>query len=860
LKTARLLVLLYLLSLLASHVYRRLHPLDGVSRPDQKEIAVRVVGSQANSSAVRIAYRDWGPAEAPVILLLHGSPGDGGAFEELGPMLAQRYRVIAPDLPGFGGSTWRIPDYSIKAHARYLTEMMDSLRIPGVHVVGWSLGGGVALELQDQSPDRVRSITLLASIGAQEMELLGEYHINHAIHGLQLFGLWFLTEATPNFGFFDGAMLGYSYARNFYDTDQRPLRGILERYPGPMLIIHGSRDPLVAPAAALEHHRLVPQSELVMLQGDHFMPFMHPEVLVAPLSEFVDRVEQGKAPTRATADPERIAQAAQPFDATRMPPARGLALAIALLVIAAATLVSEDLTCIAAGLLVARGSLTFWQATIACLIGIVIGDLLLYLLGRSFGRFAINRAPMRWIVGAEEVRRMDEWFARRGFTIVLASRFIPGTRLPTYVAAGVLRTSTWRFLGWFLFAAALWTPLLVGGSALIGAEAFRLFDLYRDRAWIGFLLVGLALFLAVKLVLPLFTWRGRRLLLGKWRRLTRWEYWPPWAFYPPVVLYVLYLGLKHRSLTLFTSVNPAIPGGGFVGESKSAILSGLHAQPEHQTSFTMIPGSLTPAGRVARGREFLANSGLRYPVVIKPDAGERGSGVVVAHTDAELAEYLEQAEVDSLVQEYVHGHELGVFYYRLPGESNGRIFSITEKRLPVVTGDGMSTLEELILKDERAVCMAKFFFRRHAGRLLEVPPAGRQVALGLVGNHCRGAAFYDGIGLRTPEMEAAIDRLSQSFRGFHFGRYDIRTPHLADFQVGQNFKVLELNGATSEATHIYDPRHSVWNAWRTLFEQWRILFEIAARNREAGVQPVSLRELARSFWEHRRRVARHVEA
>jgi hypothetical protein len=52
----------------------------------------------------------------------------------------------------------------------------------------------------------------------------------------------------------------------------------------------------------------------------------------------------------------------------------------------------------------------------------------------------------------------------------------------------------------------------------------------------------------------------------------------------------------------------------------------------------------------------------------------------------------------------------------------------------------------------------------------------------------------------------------------------------------------------------------VWNAWRTLFEQWRILFEIAARNREAGVQPVSLRELARSFWEHRRRVARHVEA
>jgi len=199
LKTARLLVLLYLLSLLASHVYRRLHPVDGVPRRDQKEIVVPVVGS-AQSSAVRIAYRDWGPDEAPVILLLHGSPGDGGAFEELGPMLAQRYRVIAPDLPGFGGSTWRIPDYSIAAHARYLAEMLDSLRIPAAHVVGWSLGGGVALELEGRSPQRVRSITLLASIGAQEMELLGEYHINHAIHGLQLFGFWLLTEATPNSG------------------------------------------------------------------------------------------------------------------------------------------------------------------------------------------------------------------------------------------------------------------------------------------------------------------------------------------------------------------------------------------------------------------------------------------------------------------------------------------------------------------------------------------------------------------------------------------------------------------------------------------------------------------------------------
>jgi membrane protein DedA with SNARE-associated domain len=630
-----------------------------------------------------------------------------------------------------------------------------------------------------------------------------------------------------------------------------------------MLIIHGSRDPLVTPKAALEHHRLVPQSELRLLPGDHFMPFMHPQVLVPPLTGFLAEVEAGRAATRATAEPARLAAAALPFDETRFPQTSGLALTITFLLIVAATLVSEDLTCIGAGLLVARGSLGLFQAVAFCLIGIVLGDLLLYLLGRAAGARVLNRAPLRWLVQAEDIERMRGWFTRRGFLIILATRFIPGTRLPTYLAAGVVRAGggTARLLAWFLLAALVWTPLLVGGSALIGAQAFRLFHLYQERAWLGLLAVWVGIFLVLKLVVPLFSWRGRRLLLGRWRRLTRWEYWPPWVFYPPVVLYILYLGCKHRSLTLFTSVNPAIPGGGLVGESKTAILHGLRQEPEHLARFELIPSTLAARERTACAVEFLARHGLDYPVVLKPDAGERGSGVAVVRSEAELTAYLDRAETDTLLQEYVHGHEFGVFYYRLPGEEAGRIFSITEKRLPIVTGDGVSPLEDLILRDQRAVCMAPFFFRRHAGRLLEVPPAGAQVNLGEVGNHCRGAAFYDGIAVSTPALEAAIDRISRGFPGFYFGRYDIRTPHLADFQAGRNFKVLELNGASSEATHIYDPRNSVFSAWSTLFEQWRILFEIAARNREmAGVRPVSLGELAWSVWEHRRRVALHVEA
>jgi hypothetical protein len=64
-----------------------------------------------------------------------------------------------------------------------------------------------------------------------------------------------------------------------------------------------------------------------------------------------------------------------------------------------------------------------------------------------------------------------------------------------------------------------------------------------------------------------------------------------------------------------------------------------------------------------------------------------------------------------------------------------------------------------------------------------------------------------------------------------------------DFKKGRNFKIVELNGVTSEATHIYDPRNSLVEAYRVLFQQWRIAFEIGAQNRLHGVRPTSMSKL-----------------
>ena len=523
----------------------------------------------------------------------------------------------------------------------------------------------------------------------------------------------------------------------------------------------------------------------------------------------------------------------------------GLMLAIAL-----ATLVSEDLACVAAGLMVARGALGLAPALTACFLGILGGDLLLYGSGRVLGSRVVRVAPFRWLIAEADLARGRAWFAQRGPAAILGSRFVPGLRFPTYVAAGLLRAPFRPVLAWFAIAAAIWVPLLVGSAVLIGRPMLDLLARYQRLALpiLGLGLLGLLV--TGNLLLPALTWRGRRRLLGRWRRWTRWEYWPMGLFYPPVVAWVLWLGLRRGGLTLFTASNPAIPGGGFIGESKHAILSALEASGAPVPPHRLLPIEWSLAQRLERVECFRAEAGLGWPLVLKPDAGQRGAGLFILRSDAALREALASARVDYIVQAYASGEEFGVFYARRPDEPRGRIISLTEKRFTRVVGDGVSPLGDLILRDPRAVCMAPRFERALAARLWDVPEAGQAVPLVEIGTHSRGAEFRDGGALVTPALETAIDRISQAFEGFYFGRYDLRAASAEALGAG-HFSIVELNGVSAESTHVYDARYSVLDAWRTLFVQWRLAFEIGAANRDRGARVAPLRELVADFLAYR---------
>jgi membrane protein DedA with SNARE-associated domain/pimeloyl-ACP methyl ester carboxylesterase len=818
------------------------------------EVRVQVVQKNHTTSSQQIGisydevYFGENP-DPPVLVMLPGGPEGSEVFEALSADVAEHYRVVIPHLPGLGQSVDDLPDYSFKSMAVYTSQFLDKLDLADVHVLGYGLGGASAIYLANDYPEKVQTLSLVSSIGVQELELLGSYRLNHAVHGVQLGAVWLLQNAVPHFGILRALDLDVSYAKSHYESDQRPLRGHLKAYKKPMLILHGKDDPLVPLAAAQEHHRIVPQSELVIYDADHDLIQTHSDSVAASLKKFIADAESGQAMIAEDAPKQRISQAQKPFSNVEFTKFEGASLIIIMLIIILGTLISEDLTCIGAGLLAARGLIGFWPATLACFIGIFIGDVGLYLAGRFLGRPAVGKAPFKWFISEHDLEKSAQWFDARGPAIIIATRFLPGSRMPTYFSAGVIGAGFWMFTFYFILAAVVWTPMLVGISKLLGNELMRYFSVYQDYAlWV---VVGaiVVLVMMIKVIIPLFNYKGRRLLVSRFRRLTRWQYWSPVIMYFPVTCYIIYLGIKYRCLTLFTATNPGIPDSGFIGESKNELLQYFDDadKPEHG----IISSELDSDQMLRQAEQFMMNKNLTLPVALKPDVGERGRDVGIIHDWSSMKQYFDEVSGDIIVQEFVDGVEFGVFYYRMPGQQNGQIFSVTKKQLHSVLGDGVKTLEELILEDDELVNLAKRHLREHEDRLYEVPAEGEEVQVVELGTHARGAKFYDASELITEKLQNRVDEICQSAPGYNFGLLDINAPSARHLKEGSGLKIIEVNGVTSGTIVVYNADHTYLGGQKMLMEQWRIAFEIGHKNRKAGTTPTQ-------FWPFMKRLGKRL--
>jgi membrane protein DedA with SNARE-associated domain len=503
-----------------------------------------------------------------------------------------------------------------------------------------------------------------------------------------------------------------------------------------------------------------------------------------------------------------------------------------------ATFVLEDVAAVGAGLLLAAGSISWPAAFTACFLGIWLGDAGLYALARFAGRGWFERSSLRKF--STKVARSEKWFAARGTPILIFSRLVPGMRLPTYLAAGFLRVPAVRFLLITGLAAFVWTFVILLLAQTFGVQLIKWLGAYKSG---GLLLfgAGLVLFVTLQLLRRAFVKFDARQFaarLGRWRH---WEFWPAWLFYPPVAIYCLWLAIKYRGAMLPTAANPGIFSGGMVGESKMATLRDLMDTSAEFTAEAELLAGSTPEARLGSLREICIRRNISYPFILKPDLGQRGAGIKLIRDEAQAQAYLEQTGAALMVQRFAAGpHEAGIFYYRFPGEPRGQIFSITEKIFPVVTGDGESTVAELVWRDPRARFMAAKYLQRLGVRQDAVLPEGETQPLVQAGNHAQGCIFRDGMGLCTPALADCIDAISQKLTGFNIGRYDLRYTSEVDLRGGKNFQIIELNGAAAEAASIYDARYSLLSAYRTLFRQWELVFAIGAENRQRGCAPMTM--------------------
>lgn len=511
------------------------------------------------------------------------------------------------------------------------------------------------------------------------------------------------------------------------------------------------------------------------------------------------------------------------------------------------TFVQEDVPAVSGALLVAAGGLPWSIGFLGVFLGIWGGDALLYLLARWFGRPWLERPWVRRFLSPGAVSRSERWFGERGSWLLVSSRFLPGTRLPTYVAAGLLGLPFGRFLLVTGLAVLVW----VGGIFLLakvtGPGLLQGLRWWGDGGWIWLVPIG-GWILVARLASRFVTADGRRRLTLGWERWWRWEFWPAWLFYLPVAANYVRLAAKYGGFTVPTAANPGIFSGGFVGESKMATLRGLMATaPEFTAAARLLPAG-TADERLALLKQTLCDQGIDNPFILKPDVGQRGAGVKLIRSIDQAADYLARTTAPLVVQRYAPGPgEVGIFYYRWPHKACGRIFAITEKIFPSVTGDGRRTVAEFVRQDSRARMIAEIYLRRFGERAGEVLAEGETLRLVEAGNHAQGCIFRDGSPLWSEALERRIDDISRGLDGFCIGRFDIRYSSVEDLRAGRNFQIVELNGAAAEATSIYDSRNSLRAAYRTLFRQWELVFAIGAANRRGGVVPTRLVDLWRAW-------------
>ena len=542
------------------------------------------------------------------------------------------------------------------------------------------------------------------------------------------------------------------------------------------------------------------------------------------------------------------------------------------------TFVQEDVAIVAAAFSKVEYGLPFLLAFLSVFTGIVTGDLLIYGLG-----WMARKSPwLRERIIGPRVDQMKIWLENNFKKVAAICRITPGLLFPTFIAFGWFRISAKRFITVSVITALLYSFVAMLLVLALGQTVFSKLGYW---SWGLMLMLALAYpviksvkSLAIKkemggtkgeLVIPFLDGvrkngkreyhKGMPSLSGIKRLIAQAERLPDWLFYFPVGLRWIWLSIRHFSLTMPSITNPLIENGGFWGESKSKILDCVDASKmEYLARYVTFKRQHSDVNiDLQAAGECISNSSIEYPFVVKPDIGWQGFGVRLLKTTGDLLAYLQAYPLNVIMifQEYISfDGEAGVFYARKPDEEKGSVFSLTLRYFPFVTGDGISSVKELIRRNPRTGFKSHYFLGTHSGHrglspglLDKIPGEGEMVRLAFIGSIRVGGIYRDARHSITPELSECFDEIAKSIPEFYYGRFDIRFRSIESLMAGKDFYIFEINGSGSEPIHAWDPEVPFFRVYKELFKTQKLMFEIAGINRKRGFNPVPVVDFIKAF-------------
>lgn len=319
-------------------------------------------------------------------------------------------------------------------------------------------------------------------------------------------------------------------------------------------------------------------------------------------------------------------------------------------------------------------------------------------------------------------------------------------------------------------------------------------------------------------------------------RLVHWETWDWRLKYILISPVWFWYCLRARSPWFFTASNPGLTFGGFDGESKREMYAQLPPAKIPRSVFISRQSSFDAIENVLNHHQ------LTYPFAVKPDVGKMGLMFRKINSREEWEQYHLNVHCDYILQEFINWPlEVSVFYYRLPDEKSGTITGFVRKDRLEVTGDGTSTLLELMQEYAPVRFRMSEMKTKHKDRLHHILPEGEEYFLSPALNLSRGSTLVSLQQEKDERLLRIFDELSHYTGNFYYGRYDVKCHSIEALKQGQ-FCILEYNGSGAEPHHVYGDGNNLLQACAILTSHWRMLYRISRLNHERGVDYWPLRK------------------